>query len=255
MDQQGKNIEFVLSIIFLGFNTIFIFTNIYMLKHPKKSTKPLKIRLLILLIIDIVKYLSILFNLYYEEGINYYLINCAIQVFQIYLFISLFKLTMNLIKRKDQNIEESMPPFQYACFSFILIFPFHKIFIFSPKYIIIIQNIISIFVLFLFYKILYNSLSLINANINKKYYKRQQIAKNLNIDLNISLGILILNCLINIAIFLFVDNEYQEFLKMPLDFIIYLKYFNYSVYVLTIFQYEKIQIKKISDVNKEILKY
>ena len=42
MEQQGKNIEFVLSIIFLGFNTIFIFTNIYMLKHPKKSTKPLK---------------------------------------------------------------------------------------------------------------------------------------------------------------------------------------------------------------------
>ena len=253
MDQQGANIEFVLSIIFLVFNTIFILTNIYMFKLPKKSTKPLKIRLLILLIIDTIKYFSILFNLYFGEGVYYYLINCGIQVFQIYLFISLFKLTTSLIKKKNQYFEGSMPPFQYACFSFILIFPYHKIFNVTPEILITVQNVISIFVIYIFYKLLYNSLSSIKANINKKYVKKQQIAKNLNFGLNMSLGLLILYCIINIVLILFLDKDYQEFLSMPLDLIIYLKYFNYSVYVITIIQFEKIQTKKNSDDNIKIL--
>ena len=44
---------------------------------------------------------------------------------------------------------------------------------------------------------------------------------------------------------------------MPLDFIIYLKYLEYSVFALTIYQYEKVLNKKKqkSEDNHKILKY
>ena len=256
MNEQGKNIELFLSIIFLIFNTIFILINLFMLKSLKKSTKSLKISLLILVIIDTIKYLLIISNVYFSEGIFYDLINCGIQVLQIYLFISLFKQTMNLIKRKNLYYDESMPPYQYACFSLILIFPYHKIFNTTPKLLIPIQNILSIIIIYAFYKSLNKSLLSIKNGINKKYIKKLQIARNLNFGLNASIGLLIINCLINI-IFIFLDQEQQEFLKMPLDFIIYLKYLEYSVFALTIYQYEKVLNKKKqkSDDNHKMLKY
>ena len=256
MNEQGKNIELFLSIIFLIFNTIFILINLFMLKSSKKSTKSLKISLLILVIIDTIKYLLIISNVYFSEGIFYDLINCGIQVLQIYLFISLFKQTMNLIKRKNLYYDESMPPYQYACFSLILIFPYHKIFNTTPKLLIPIQNILSIIIIYAFYKSLNKSLLSIKNGINKKYIKKLQIARNLNFGLNASVGLLIVNCLINI-IFIFLDQEQQEFLKMPLDFIIYLKYLEYSVFALTIYQYEKVLNKKKqkSEDNHKMLKY
>ena len=256
MNEQGKNIELFLSIIFLIFNTIFILINLFMLKSLKKSTKSLKISLLILVIIDTIKYLLIISNVYFSEGIFYDLINCGIQVLQIYLFISLFKQTMNLIKRKNLYYDESMPPYQYACFSLILIFPYHKIFNTTPKLLIPIQNILSIIIIYAFYKSLNKSLLSIKNGINKKYIKKLQIARNLNFGLNASIGLLIINCLINI-IFIFLDQEQQEFLKMPLDFIIYLKYLEYSVFALTIYQYEKVLNKKKqkSEDNHKMLKY
>lgn len=256
MNEQGKNIELFLSIIFLIFNTIFILINLFMLKSLKKSTKSLKISLLILVIIDTIKYLLIISNVYFSEGSFYDLINCGIQVLQIYLFISLFKQTMNLIKRKNLYYDESMPPYQYACFSLILIFPYHKIFNTTPKLLIPIQNILSIIIIYAFYKSLNKSLLSIKNGINKKYIKKLQIARNLNFGLNASIGLLIINCLINI-IFIFLDQEQQEFLKMPLDFIIYLKYLEYSVFSLTIYQYEKVLNKKKqkSEDNHKMLKY
>ena len=256
MNEQGKNIELFLSIIFLIFNTIFILINLFMLKSLKKSTKSLKISLLILVIIDTIKYLLIISNVYFSEGIFYDLINCGIQVLQIYLFISLFKQTMNLIKRKNLYYDESMPPYQYACFSLILIFPYHKIFNTTPKLLIPIQNILSIIIIYAFYKSLNKSLLSIKNGINKKYIKKLQIARNLNFGLNASVGLLIVNCLINI-IFIFLDQEQQEFLKMPLDFIIYLKYLEYSVFALSIYQYEKVLNKKKqkSEDNHKMLKY
>ena len=256
MNEQGKNIELFLSIIFLIFNTIFILINLFMLKSLKKSTKSLKISLLILVIIDTIKYLLIISNVYFSEGSFYDLINCGIQVLQIYLFISLFKQTMNLIKRKNLYYDESMPPYQYACFSLILIFPYHKIFNTTPKLLIPIQNILSIIIIYAFYKSLNKSLLSIKNGINKKYIKKLQIAQNLNFGLNASIGLLIINCLINI-IFIFLDQEQQEFLKMPLDFIIYLKYLEYSVFALTIYQYEKVLNKKKqkSEDNHKMLKY
>lgn len=256
MNEQGKNIELFLSIIFLIFNTIFILINLFMLKSLKKSTKSLKISLLILVIIDTIKYLLIISNVYFSEGIFYDLINCGIQVLQIYLFISLFKQTMNLIKRKNLYYDESMPPYQYACFSLILIFPYHKIFNTTPKLLIPIQNILSIIIIYAFYKSLNKSLLSIKNGINKKYIKKLQIARNLNFGLNASIGLLIINCLINI-IFIFLDQEQQEFLKMPLDFIIYLKYLEYSVFALSIYQYEKVLNKKKqkSEDNHKMLKY
>ena len=256
MNEQGKNIELFLSIIFLIFNTIFILINLFMLKSLKKSTKSLKISLLILVIIDTIKYLLIISNVYFSEGIFYDLINCGIQVLQIYLFISLFKQTMNLIKRKNLYYDESMPPYQYACFSLILIFPYHKIFNTTPKLLIPIQNILSIIIIYAFYKSLNKSLLSIKNGINKKYIKKLQIARNLNFGLNASIGLLIINCLTNI-IFIFLDQEQQEFLKMPLDFIIYLKYLEYSVFALTIYQYEKVLNKKKqkSEDNHKMLKY
>ena len=256
MNEQGKNIELFLSIIFLIFNTIFILINLFMLKSLKKSTKSLKISLLILVIIDTIKYLLIISNVYFSEGSFYDLINCGIQVLQIYLFISLFKQTMNLIKRKNLYYDESMPPYQYACFSLILIFPYHKIFNITPKLLIPIQNILSIIIIYAFYKSLNKSLLSIKNGINKKYIKKLQIARNLNFGLNASIGLLIINCLINI-IFIFLDQEQQEFLKMPLDFIIYLKYLEYSVFALTIYQYEKVLNKKKqkSEDNHKMLKY
>ena len=256
MNEQGKNIELFLSIIFLIFNTIFILINLFMLKSLKKSTKSLKISLLILVIIDTIKYLLIISNVYFSEGSFYDLINCGIQVLQIYLFISLFKQTMNLIKRKNLYYDESMPPYQYACFSLILIFPYHKIFNTTPKLLIPIQNILSIIIIYAFYKSLNKSLLSIKNGINKKYIKKLQIARNLNFGLNASIGLLIINCLINI-IFIFLDQEQQEFLKMPLDFIIYLKYLEYSVFALTSYQYEKVLNKKKqkSEDNHKMLKY
>ena len=256
MNEQGKNIELFLSIIFLIFNAIFILINLFMLKSLKKSTKSLKISLLILVIIDTIKYLLIISNVYFSEGSFYDLINCGIQVLQIYLFISLFKQTMNLIKRKNLYYDESMPPYQYACFSLILMFPYHKIFNTTPKLLIPIQNILSIIIIYAFYKSLNKSLLSIKNGINKKYIKKLQIARNLNFGLNASIGLLILNCLINI-IFIFLDQEQQEFLKMPLDFIIYLKYLEYSVFALTIYQYEKVLNKKKqkSEDNHKMLKY
>ena len=256
MNEQGKNIELFLSIIFLIFNAIFILINLFMLKSLKKSTKSLKISLLILVIIDTIKYLLIISNVYFSEGSFYDLINCGIQVLQIYLFISLFKQTMNLIKRKNLYYDESMPPYQYACFSLILIFPYHKIFNTTPKLLIPIQNILSIIIIYAFYKSLNKSLLSIKNGINKKYIKKLQIARNLNFGLNASIGLLIINCLINI-IFIFLDQEQQEFLKMPLDFIIYLKYLEYSVFALTIYQYEKVLNKKKqkSEDNHKMLKY
>lgn len=256
MNEQGKNIELFLSIIFLIFNTIFILINLFMLKSLKKSTKSLKISLLILVIIDTIKYLLIISNVYFSEGSFYDLINCGIQALQIYLFISLFKQTMNLIKRKNLYYDESMPPYQYACFSLILIFPYHKIFNTTPKLLIPIQNILSIIIIYAFYKSLNKSLLSIKNGINKKYIKKLQIARNLNFGLNASIGLLIINCLINI-IFIFLDQEQQEFLKMPLDFIIYLKYLEYSVFSLTIYQYEKVLNKKKqkSEDNHKMLKY
>ena len=255
-NEQGKNIELFLSIIFLIFNAIFILINLFMLKSLKKSTKSLKISLLILVIIDTIKYLLIISNVYFSEGSFYDLINCGIQVLQIYLFISLFKQTMNLIKRKNLYYDESMPPYQYACFSLILIFPYHKIFNITPKLLIPIQNILSIIIIYAFYKSLNKSLLSIKNGINKKYIKKLQIARNLNFGLNASIGLLIINCLINI-IFIFLDQEQQEFLKMPLDFIIYLKYLEYSVFALTIYQYEKVLNKKKqkSEDNHKMLKY
>ena len=256
MNEQGKNIELFLSIIFLIFNTIFILINLFMLKSLKKSTKSLKISLLILVIIDTIKYLLIISNVYFSEGSFYDLINCGIQVLQIYLFISLFKQTMNLIKRKNLYYDESMPPYQYACFSLILIFPYHKIFNTTPKLLIPIQNILSIIIIYAFYKSLNKSLLSIKNGINKKYIKKLQIARNLNFGLNASIGLLIINCLINI-IFIFLAQEQQEFLKMPLDFIIYLKYLEYSVFALSIYQYEKVLNKKKqkSEDNHKMLKY
>ena len=256
MNEQGKNIELFLSIIFLIFNTIFILINLFMLKSLKKSTKSLKISLLILVIIDTIKYLLIISNVYFSEGSFYDLINCGIQVLQIYLFISLFKQTMNLIKRKNLYYDESMPPYQYACFSLILIFPYHKIFNTTPKLLIPIQNILSIIIIYAFYKSLNKSLLSIKNGINKKYIKKLQIARNLNFGLNASIVLLIINCLINI-IFIFLEQEQQEFLKMPLDFIIYLKYLEYSVFALTIYQYEKVLNKKKqkSEDNHKMLKY
>lgn len=256
MNEQGKNIELFLSIIFLIFNAIFILINLFMLKSLKKSTKSLKISLLILVIIDTIKYLLIISNVYFSEGSFYDLINCGIQVLQIYLFISLFKQTMNLIKRKNLYYDESMPPYQYACFSLILIFPYHKIFNITPKLLIPIQNILSIIIIYAFYKSLNKSLLSIKNGINKKYIKKLQIARNLNFGLNASIVLLIINCLINI-IFIFLDQEQQEFLKMPLDFIIYLKYLEYSVFALTIYQYEKVLNKKKqkSEDNHKMLKY
>ena len=256
MNEQGKNIELFLSIIFLIFNTIFILINLFMLKSLKKSTKSLKISLLILVIIDTIKYLLIISNVYFSEGSFYDLINCGIQVLQIYLFISLFKQTMNLIKRKNLYYDESMPPYQYACFSLILIFPYHKIFNTTPKLLIPIQNILSIIIIYAFYKSLNKSLLSIKNGINKKYIKKLQIARNLNFGLNASIGLLIINCLINI-IFIFLVQEQQEFLKMPLDFIIYLKYLEYSVFALSIYQYEKVLNKKKqkSEDNHKMLKY
>ena len=256
MNEQGKNIELFLSIIFLIFNTIFILINLFMLKSLKKSTKSLKISLLILVIIDTIKYLLIISNVYFSEGSFYDLINCGIQVLQIYLFISLFKQTMNLIKRKNLYYDESMPPYQYACFSLILIFPYHKIFNTTPKLLIPIQNILSIIIIYAFYKSLNKSLLSIKNGINKKYIKKLQIARNLNFGLNASIVLLIINCLINI-IFIFLDQEQQEFLKMPLDFIIYLKYLEYSVFALSIYQYEKVLNKKKqkSEDKHKMLKY
>ena len=180
---------------------------------------------------------------------------CAIYSFQIYLFISIFKRTLGLIKsRINQYVEEYLSPFQFACFSFLLVFPYEKLINYEPKIIIIVQNIICFIIIIIFYNSLYNQLFQIKKSLNKKSVKKIKIASNLIFSLRLSLCLLFCKIFTNIIMFLFVNQEYQDFLKMPLDSVIYLKYFNYTVLLMTIFQFERMPVKKIYDENEKILK-
>ena len=50
--------------------------------------------------------------------------------------------------------------------------------------------------------------------------------------------------IINILLIIFVNKNYQDFLNMPLNLIIYLKYFAYTSLYLTIGQLEEVLMKK-----------
>ena len=57
--------------------------------------------------------------------------------------MSIFKQTLSLIRsRINQYMEDNLCPFQIACFSFLLVFPYEKLINYEPKIIIIVQNII-----------------------------------------------------------------------------------------------------------------
>ena len=151
-------------------------------------------------------------------------------------------------------MEDNLSPFQIACFSFLLVFPYEKLINYEPKIIIIVQNIICFIIIIIFYSSLYNQLFQIKKSLNKKYVKKLQITNNLILSLTIALCLLFCKIIVNIIMPLFVEQEYQDFLKLPLDFIIYLKYFNYAVLAITIFQFERMSVKKNMDEIEKILK-
>ena len=256
MEEQAEKVNKILSYNYLGFNAIILIIILIFLRSSKKSTKSLKIKIFILIIIDIIQYLQILFQFDFGDKLYYELIICAIYSFQIYLFISIFKRTLGLIKSRNQYADEYLSPFQFACFSFLLVFPYEKLLLinYEPKIIIIVQNIICFIIIIIFYNSLYNQLFQIKKSLNKKSVKKIKIASNLIFSLRLSLCLLFCKIFTNIIIILFVNQEYQDFLKMPLDFVIYLKYFNYSVLLMTIFQFERMPVKKIYDENEKILK-
>lgn len=255
MEEQAEKINKILSYIYLGFNSLFIIGILISCRASKKATKSLKTKLFILIIIDTIKYLQLLYNFDFGDQLYYELIITAINSLQIYLFISIFKQTLSLIRsRINQYMEDNLSPFQIACFSFLLVFPYEKLINYEPKIIIIVQNIICFIIIIIFYSSLYNQLFQIKKSLNKKYVKKLQITNNLILSLTIALCLLFCKIIVNIIMPLFVEQEYQDFLKLPLDFIIYLKYFNYAVLAITIFQFERMSVKKNMDEIEKILK-
>ena len=255
MEEQTEKINKILSYIYLGFNSLFIIAVFISCRASKKAIKTLKIKLFILIIIDTIKYLQILYNSNFDEQLYYELIITGIYSLQIYLFISIFIQTLSLIRsRIIQYMEDHLSPFQIACFSFLLVFPYDKLINYEPKIIIIVQNIVCFIIIIVFYSSLYNQLFQIKKSLNKKYVKKLQVTNNLILSLRLTLCLLFYKIIVNIIMLLFVEQEYQDFLKLPLDFVIYLKYFNYAVFAMTIFQFERMSVKKNIDEIEKILK-
>ena len=245
-EKEAGKINKILSTIYIGFNCIFfLFIIKSYIKSSKKSTKSLKIKFCILVIIDIIIYIFYLFDLNTFGYLYYELLFVAINSLQIYLFISIYKKMIILIKiKKLKELDRSLKSYQISLISFLIIFPFHKLFNFETKIIISVQNVLIIIVVYVFYKQLVHPLNIILKKLNKKNTSKLLIIKSLKFLLDLSFYFIFVKIIINILLIIFVNKNYQDFLNMPLNLIIYLKYFAYTLLYLTIGQLEEVLMKK-----------
>ena len=246
MEEQTETINNILSMIFIVLNVCFcLLIAIDFFKSSKKSTKPLKIRLLLLIIIDLLYYIFQLLFSDINEELYYQLFIVLIYSSQVYLFISIYKLIIGKIKiKKMKNLDNSLPPYQFCLISIILLFPLDKLLNLNPKIITSIQNIAIMIGVYILYKqLIFPTSSMLKKSI-KKYKEKIPIIKNLNILFKLSFYLILGKIIINSILILLVDKTTQEFLAMPLNLIIYLKYFAFTFVYLLIGQFEKIAIKK-----------
>ena len=242
-EKEAGKINKILSTIYIGFNCIFfLFIIKSIIQSTKKSTKPLKIKLCILVIIDIIVYI---FDLNTFEYLYYKLFFVVLHSSQIYLFISIYKKMIILIKiKKLKELDNSLKSYQISLILFLIIFPFHKLFNFEPKMIIPVQIVLIIIVVYIFYKQLVHPSNVILKKLIKKYTSKILILKSLKFLLDLSFYFIYVKIIINILLIIFVNKAYQDFLNMPLNLIIYLKYFAYTLLYLTIGQLEEVLMKK-----------
>ena len=245
-EEQIQIINKILSYIYLGFNFVFtLFICKSLLNSTTKGTKSLKIRLLFLIIIDSFNYISCLIDLDFLDELIIEIIIKVINSLQIYLIISIFKKIIGITKLKKMgDVDHSLHSYQIALLSFILIFSYQKVLKFDTKIIIIIQNLILQLFVYIFYKSLYNPVLSLLKNLNKKYVAKIQTAKNLKLLLNLSVILIYTKAIMNIIFIIFLDDNYRDFLAMPLNVIIYLKYFDFTLLYLLINQLEKYPSKK-----------
>ena len=151
MDEQVLFMKLILSYFYTGFNFFFILGIIIsFFKSTKESTKQLKIILFFLIIIDAAQYITFSLDLDIFIGELYYeLLLCVINSVLVYLFISIYKIFINLIKLNGiGNIDKSIPSYQYALIAFLLILPFTQLLNFESK-IFIFFKILLLFVLYI----------------------------------------------------------------------------------------------------------
>ena len=149
--EEHKIINKILSVIYIGFNFIsFVFIIKSFFGATNKSTKSLKIRLYLLIIIDIIIYLHYLIDLKIFEDLYYEILMVAIYAFQVYLFISIYKKIIILLKiKKLKELDNSLHSYQISLISFLLILPSHNLLNFEPIIIIFIQSVLII--IFIYY--------------------------------------------------------------------------------------------------------
>ena len=258
--EEYKKINKILSVIYIVFNFIFfVFIIQSFFKSSNISTKSLKMRLYLLIIIDTIIYLHFLIDLKIFENLYYEIFMVGIYSCQVYLFISIYTKLIVLIKiKKLKEMDKTLPTYQISLISFILILPFHKIYDSEPIIIIFIQSSLSVIAVYLLYKQFIRPIEIILSNLNKKNKNKNKIyiVKNLKFLLNLSFCFIFGKIIINILIISFTDKKIQDFLELPLNLIIYLKYFVYTLFYLVIGQLEEILMnKRINDDAYDKLKY
>ena len=247
MDEQILFMKLILSYFYTGFNFFFILGIIIsFFRSTKESTKQLKIRLFFLIIIDAAQYITFALDLDIFIGELYYeLLLCVINSVLVYLFISIYKIFINLIKLNGiDNINKSMPSYQYAFIAFFLILPFTQLLNFESKIFIFLQNIVIICVVYRFYKHLFKPVSFIFKSLNKQYTEEKQIMKNLKVLLNMSFHFIFFKILMNIIFLFFVEEYYRDLLSTPMNFITYLKYCVYTLLIIIIMRMDEVKIEK-----------
>ena len=162
-----------------------------------------------------------------------------------------------LIKiKKLKELDNSLHSYQISLISFLLILPFHKLLNFESIIIIFIQSALIIIFVYLLYKQFIRPLEKVLNSLNKKTMNKMYILKNLIFLLNITFCFIFGKIIINILLISFVDKKIQDFLNLPLNLIIYLKYFAYTLFYLIIGQLEEISLNKRShDDAYDKLKY
>ena len=163
----------------------------------------------------------------------------------VYLFISIYKKFINIFRPKELgDIDKSLPSYQYALISFLIIFPFGQLFYLESKFLIFVQNIVIIWVVYRFYKHLFRPASIIFKSLNKQYLEEKEIIKNLKIILNMSFHFIFFKITLNIIFLFFVEQYYRDLLSTPMNLITYLKYCDYTLLILIISRVDDVKIEK-----------
>ena len=191
-----------------------------------------------------------------DDQLYYQIIMEIIYSSQVYLFISIYKIIIDIIKiKKMKRYDNSLAAYKFCLIAIILLFPFDKLLNFNPKIIILIQNIVIIICVYIFYKQLILPTSTILKKSNQKIKQKIPIIKILNLLLNFSFYFISAKIIIKLILILFVDKTIQDYLEMPLNSIIYLKFFDFTLVYLLILKFDQIGMNKnINDDSFDKLK-